>query len=264
MYYNMSTSRGGAMTRYRKAVLLFALGAAFLSARAAYASEFNVVDKLTVTNNTGMGTTTPAAKLHLSSGTIWIDGDATNSLVTVGRLGIGVTSPSGALPSMLVVSGGAAVGSGYAGSAAPANGLIVQGNTGIGTTQPGALFNVTGVSSMSITSANAPLAVYQSGAGPSALFLGGNVGIGLTNPSAALEVSGSIKMSGGVSVYTVTNAYCKETPGTLTTAATCQTRYCTPNVTYRNNTYYKCDGSGCIVGVQTCANSALTGKMLSP
>jgi len=246
------------MTNYRNAVLLFALCGATLAVRTAYAAEFNVVDVLTVTGNTGMGTTTPAAKLHISSGTLWIDGDATNSLVAIGRLGIGITSPSGALSSMLVVSGAASIGSGYTGNAAPADGLIVQGNTSIGTTNSTNKLDVNGGMAIgTYAGANA--------AGANNLIVSGNVGIGLTNPSVALDVAGSIKMSGGVSVYSVTNAYCKDTVGTLTTAANCQTRNCTTSVTYRNNTYFACAGTCCQnCGMANCANSAVTGKMFSP
>jgi len=52
------------------------------------------------------------------------------------RLGIWTTSPG----SKLSVSGGVSIGSTYAGTAAPTDGLIVQGNVGIGTTTPGNKF----------------------------------------------------------------------------------------------------------------------------
>ena len=57
--------------------------------------------------------------------------------VGLGRVGFGTATPQSALD----VEGGAAIGSTYAGSsAAPANGLIVQGVTGIGTNSPNASY----------------------------------------------------------------------------------------------------------------------------
>lgn len=57
-----------------------------------------------------------------------------------GNVGIGTTAPS----SKLTVNGNASVGSGYTGTAAPANGAIIQGNVGIGTTTPGTSLQVVG------------------------------------------------------------------------------------------------------------------------
>ncbi len=54
--------------------------------------------------NVGIGVTAPAARLHLSSGTVWIDGDAANSfrigissmiVTSAGSVGIGTTNPLG-------------------------------------------------------------------------------------------------------------------------------------------------------------------------
>jgi hypothetical protein len=53
------------------------------------------------------------------------------TLDTSGRVGIGTQIPA----SVLSVSGGVAIGAAF-NVAAPTNGLIVQGNTGIGTTTP--------------------------------------------------------------------------------------------------------------------------------
>ncbi|MDW8056228.1 MAG: hypothetical protein RMJ13_05935, partial [Elusimicrobiota bacterium] len=59
-------------------------------------------------------------------------------VTTTGNVGIGTTGPA----SRLSVSGGASIGSGYAGTAAPTDGMIIQGNVGIGTTTPGAMLTV--------------------------------------------------------------------------------------------------------------------------
>lgn len=54
-------------------------------------------------------------------------------ITSTGNVGIMTTNPI----SRLVVSGGGSVGAGYAQIAAPVNGLIVEGNVGIGITDPG-------------------------------------------------------------------------------------------------------------------------------
>ncbi len=55
-------------------------------------------------------------------------------------IGTGVAAPG----SELTVYGGASIGSSYYATAAPTNGLIVQGAVGIGTPTPGYLLNVNG------------------------------------------------------------------------------------------------------------------------
>ncbi|MBU2460550.1 hypothetical protein KKG44_05555 [Patescibacteria group bacterium] len=72
-------------------------------------------------------------------------GDASDPLTrmvisTAGNVGIGTVSPG----SKLAVSGNAVIGSGYATSAGPTDGLAIQGNVGIGTTGPGAKLEVAG------------------------------------------------------------------------------------------------------------------------
>ncbi len=77
-----------------------------------------------------------------------------------GNVGVGTTLST----NMLDIRDGVGIGTTYAGySSAPANGLIVQGNVGIGTWAPGGALSV----------------------------LNGNVGFGVTAPSANLEVSTS-------------------------------------------------------------------------
>jgi hypothetical protein len=56
------------------------------------------------------------------------------------NVGIGTNAPT----SKLTVNGNTAIGAGYTGTAAPANGAIIQGNVGIGTPTPAAKLHVQG------------------------------------------------------------------------------------------------------------------------
>ncbi|MGW1425748.1 beta strand repeat-containing protein [Bradyrhizobium manausense] len=118
--------------------------------------------------------------------------------------------------------GGVAIGNSYIAalgtSSAPSNGLIVQGNVGIGTTSPAALLEVNGAALIDTgavigTGASSPYLQLKGATayktikddagtldiwnGPQSQALmsiqeGGNVGIGTTAPSAALDVVGTI------------------------------------------------------------------------
>ena len=162
------------------------------------------------TGNVGIGTTNPGAKLHA------VETGASEALRIDGAGG----------GFALVVSGGssyktslknASVGNTYASSAAPASGLIVEGNVGIGTDNPGAKLDVAGtiLATGTITSSNgaggglrlgnsdyrieggtyfgdlrytAPRHRWYEGSSFVMTIDGGNVGIGATGPDAKLDV----------------------------------------------------------------------------
>ena len=105
---------------------------------------------VTSLGNVGIGTSSPAFNFHLvgtGTGTgiqlLTQNSTQTNfglSVLDNGNVGIGTTGPT----SLFSVAGAAAIGSGYAvgSSTTPTNGLIVQGNVGIGTSTPGGRLDI--------------------------------------------------------------------------------------------------------------------------
>ena len=71
---------------------------------------------------------------NLAGSTVY--GGVSTATGQVGYWGIGA-SPTGTLGSRLTVNGGASIGNSYTAIAAPSNGMIIEGNIGIGTTAPG-------------------------------------------------------------------------------------------------------------------------------
>ncbi|GEM_PF-3934034 len=170
--------------------------------------------------NVGIGTTTPGALLHVEGGPavlaqfrqtsatngygVIIESEgtaATRYALTlrnlagnveyggvstatgqVGYWGIGA-APSGTLGSRLTVNGGVSVGSSYTATASPADGMIIQGNVGIGLPAPDSRLHVRGGDFKVDNASNvAALFVQQST---------GNVGVGTTAPGALLQVGGT-------------------------------------------------------------------------
>lgn len=104
-------------------------------------------------NNTVIGNgvqfdgSTPSTRLDIGNliygSGIYSNGTTPSSApVTSGKIGI-ATSSSGTLLSSLVVGGNQSIGADYQ-FAAPSNGLIIEGNTGVGTTSPFKAFSVGG------------------------------------------------------------------------------------------------------------------------
>ena len=123
----------------------------------------------------------------------------------------------------LDVIGNAAIGSGYALTSAPSDGLIVEGNVGIGTTDPGAPLSVSSnVNILGRFESNDPesliafrddttsawtqvnigatgndLVIKAGAAERMRINSSGNVGIGTTSPDTKLDVNGTVSVGGG-------------------------------------------------------------------
>jgi len=107
--------------------------------------------------------------------------------ISSGNLGIGTGQPS----SKLAVAGSASFGSNanFAGTAAPANGISVQGNIGVGTWVAANQFTVNG--GVGIGTANSAFVTTVSPSG--GMIVQGNVGIGSIVPGQALDVTGTTR-----------------------------------------------------------------------
>jgi hypothetical protein len=111
------------------------------------------------------------------------NGGKITTQTTTTRVGVGITGNNN-VANMLDVEGGAAIGATFSGtSAAPANGLIVQGNVGLGTATVANRLDVEGGAAIgaSFSGTNA--------APSNGLIVQGRVGVGTNNPGAGLEVS---------------------------------------------------------------------------
>ena len=103
------------------------------------------------------------------------------TFTTAGLVGIGTQTPANKLD----VAGSLGVGSSYAGTAAPSNGAIIEGNVGIGTTSASNKLDVAGGIAIG--------ASYVGNSAPSnGAIIQGNVGIGTTSASNALDVNGHL------------------------------------------------------------------------
>jgi len=101
----------------------------------------------------GIGLTNPSDSLTVigsisGTGALKISSSTANSWVS-GNLGIGNATAG---TSKLAVNGNQSIGSGYYSNQAPANGLIVEGNVGIGTTNPVQKLSISGTSVTGVTS----------------------------------------------------------------------------------------------------------------
>lgn len=91
--------------------------------------------------NVGIGTTSPAQKLDVV-GNIKVGDGGGASLINFNASSYGALQIGGS--TKLTVNTGVSVGSSYGTTAAPSDGMIIQGNVGIGTTSPNAKLDVNG------------------------------------------------------------------------------------------------------------------------
>ena len=107
-------------------------------------------------------------------------------ITTTKNVGIGTTTPK----SKLDVEGGVAIGDNYSGtSAAPTNGMIVEGKVGIGTTTPKSKLDVDGGVAIGSNYSGTNLAPTNR------MIVEGSVGIGKNSPAHKLDVVGDINSS---------------------------------------------------------------------
>ena len=148
--------------------------------------------------NVGIGTWVPAALFQVnqpsgspfvvsSSGNVGIGTISPQSgfVVPFANVGIGTWTAANDLSIVGQVAIGSTV---YANMAAPSNGMIVQGNVGIGTTTPQTLLSIVG--------GNVGIGTWTAGGGNLIVNGGGNVGIGSAWPGQRLDVNGTVRMTG--------------------------------------------------------------------
>jgi len=161
-------------------------GATGISALTLSDSEANSVGFHFVSLNSAAGGATTGTFKIIN----FVDAAANLDRLIINDIGMSISATTAPSPiNLFDVQGNAAIGAGYAGvNTAPDNGLIVQGNVGIGTTSPWGLLSINpnalgaGVPSFVIGSSTATSFIVDNG---------GRVGIGTTNPSTELEVNGT-------------------------------------------------------------------------
>jgi hypothetical protein len=109
---------------------------------------------------------------------------------------------------LIVGSGGQSIGSSYTGVTPPTNGLITQGNVGIGKSNPAYLLDVAGIiNASSLYVGGAPYIGSQwSNTSSNVFLIGSNVGIGTSSPSAPLVVQTNAGTGGFKIIANSTNA----------------------------------------------------------
>jgi hypothetical protein len=121
-----------------------------------------------------------------------------------GNLGIGTQTSN-----QLDVNGGVSIGTAYNAytqTTAPAGGLIVSGNVGIGSLTPGYLLDIQGTIRGLGEIVNGNVGIGTTNASAALSIMNGNVGIGTWNPRATLDVEGTlstVSFAGNVGIGTL-------------------------------------------------------------
>ena len=180
----------------------------------------------------GIGTASPSSMLHVSSGTILIDGNAANSILAGGRVGVGTTSPTEAL----YVVGNATVTQTVTASTFSATGSYLMNGTAVIDRLRGVYAKTLSVEQTADISTLTVTGSDFSVGGSTLVVKAGRVGIGTTSPLNTLHVQG---VNNGIAGVYINDA---------TPSATANTLYSIGGTLYWN---------GSVVGV--FGNSTLTG-----
>lgn len=143
----------------------------------------NTATALTTIGSVGVGTASPGTKLHLSSGTLTIDGNTATALTTVGNIGVGTSLPA----SRLHISTGTLIIDGSA-----ANSLTTTGRVGVGTSLPASKLHMsTGTLVIDGNAANS-------------IITTGNIGVGTDLPASKLHLSSGTVIIDGNTANSIT------------------------------------------------------------
>ncbi len=118
-----------------------------------------------------------------------------DTVAVLGRIGVG--SPYSTQVSQFAVAGNAVIGDGYFLNSAPTNGLLVQGNVGIGTTTPSQALSVQGTSKFSPAAGETGITIQQATSQSANLFdVKDTAGASLVNIGASgIITAGTINAS---------------------------------------------------------------------
>lgn len=184
--------------------------------------QTNVGDSLAISSGSGrvgIGTASPSARLHVSSGAgesgvIVLVSTGASALVSID--GNGLVSANGINTGFVTVGGTLTV-AGNAFSVGWSTFVVSAGRVGIGTVAPGARLTLVG--DLSVSSA-ATFASSVTVAG--AANIAGVVGIGTTNPTTTLEVNGSAQFGSAAvkSTFSATGALALNTNARLSVGTT--------------------------------------------